>query len=117
MDQADRETRLARCYALWAAATSFRKYATDPTFAKTARRNQIKANALTAVSETLLVTATIAVGLTMYHLTANVPYAGVVLAIAAAFGADSFLRPTFTTVFGPAIDRLRGLEPKGADQS
>lgn len=30
MDQATRETRLARCYALWAAATNFRRHKTDP---------------------------------------------------------------------------------------
>lgn len=116
MDQHTSEHRFTRCSQLWSAATSFRRFRTHQQD-QTARRNQIKANTLNAAAETLLVAATLAVGLTMFHLLANTPQAiAVVAAIASAFGADSFLRPTFTAVFGPTINRLRGLEPKGADQ-
>ena len=80
-------------------------------------RNQSKANALTAVAETLLITATLAAGIAMFELLANTPDVfAVSAAIAVAFGTHGVLAPTFTTVFGPAIDRLRGLETKGADQ-
>lgn len=52
MDQADKERRMARCYALWAAATNFRRHATDQTGRTTVNQHPaqaaIKALALTA---------------------------------------------------------------------
>jgi hypothetical protein len=82
------------------------------------RRNQRKANALTGLAETLLITATLAAGIAMYELLANTPDVfAVAAAIATAFGAHGFLAPMFTAVFGPTINRLRGLTPKGANQS
>ena len=81
------------------------------------RRNQVKAYALNAVAETLLVVAPLAVGLTIYYLLANGPQAiAVIGAIAVAIGTDSFLRPMFTDAFGPTIDRLLGRDTKGAEQ-
>lgn len=119
MDQHTAERRYAHCSGLWAAARNRRRYRTNDiaqaaNAAKTARRNQHKANLLTAIGEFLLVSATLAAGLTAYRLTQAAPYAGVILAIAVAFGTDRTLRPMLTDVFAPTIDRLRGLEPKGA---
>ncbi|MFG2359400.1 hypothetical protein [Streptomyces sp. NPDC048521] len=86
-------------------------------FDRAARRNQAKANALTAIAETLLITATLAAGIAMYELMANTPdLFAVTAAIATAFGANGTLTPMFTAAFGPTINRLRGLTPKGADQ-
>jgi hypothetical protein len=80
-------------------------------------RNKVKANALQALAETLLITATLAAGIAMYELMANTPdVVAVSAAIATAFGAHGFLTPMFTAVFGPTIDRLNGLQPKGAGQ-
>lgn len=120
MDQHTRETRFARCSQLWDAATSRRRYRTywqDQAAAKTARRNQRKADALKTIAETLLSAATVAVGVTAFYLLANIPQVlAVTGAIAGSFAADSYLRPMFTATFGPTINRLRGLEPEGVDQ-
>ena len=121
MDQPDFDYRLAELSGMWAVARNKRKrrakeQAQTALRAKTARRNARKATALVALAEALLVTATLTVGLTMFHLTASQPYPAVVLAISVAFGAHEFLSRLFTATFGPAINRLRGLKPKGADQ-
>lgn len=75
-------------------------------------RNEIKAHALQSASETLLIAATLAVGLTVFHLLVNFsePFA-FVSAITVGFGVASMLKPMLSAVFGPAIDRLRGTKP------
>jgi hypothetical protein len=117
MDQHTAERRFARCSQLWDAARSrrnFRTYWQD----QTARRNQAKASILTAVAETLLIAATAAAGIAVFYLLANAPQVlAVIGAISGAFGAHSILTPMFETAFGPTIDRLNGLTPKGSDQS
>ncbi|MFB8182597.1 hypothetical protein ACFC8N_42740 [Streptomyces sp. NPDC055966] len=81
-------------------------------------RNKLKANAVYAFAETLLIAATLAGGIVAYELLANIPtLLAVIGAIAAAFVTDVFVAPMIGDVFNPAIDRLRGLEPEGADQS
>lgn len=85
---------------------------------QTARRNKRKAQALVLTAETLLIAATLAAGIAVYEIFANLPHVfAVTAAIIAAFGTHSLLAPMFTDVFGPAVNRLRGLNPKGADQS
>jgi hypothetical protein len=82
-------------------------------------RNQVKANALTALGESLLVGATLAAGLAVFRLLEAAPYIAVVLAICAAFATDSILKPMLTATFTPAIAQLRATTPateKGADR-
>lgn len=80
-------------------------------------RNKLKANALDATANIILIVATLAAGLAVYQLLSNAARAiAVVTSIAVAFGVDSFLRPMLADTFGPHVDRLRGLEPKGAEQ-
>jgi hypothetical protein len=66
MDQHTREHRFARCYALWAAATNFRRHATDPA----AKPNRRKPTAQT-VLKALALTATLAAGAYLGHQAAN----------------------------------------------
>lgn len=80
--------------------------------------NQFKASAIDATADTILIAATLAAGVSIFHLLANAPQAmAVIAAIAVAFGVDSFLRPILADTIGPIVDRLRGLEPEGTDQS
>ena len=85
---------------------------------QTSRRDQRKAQALLITAELLLIAATLAAGIAVDQICANLPRIfAVTAAIIAAFAANYLLAPMFTEVFGPAIDRLRGLQLKGADQS
>lgn len=116
MDQHTAEHHFARCSQLWDAARSFRRHRTAQQD-HTARRNQQKANILTFTAETLLISATVAAGIAVYELLANTPSPlAVIGAISVAFGTYSFLTPMFTDVFGPTINRLRGLTQNGAEQ-
>lgn len=116
MNNATRERRLARVTALWAAATNRRNYRTHQQDLHD-RRDQARAGALKFVAELLLMTATLAAGLSIYRLLANGPeLLSVATAIVVSFGVNSTLVPVFTAVFGPTINRLNGLPPKGDDQ-
>jgi hypothetical protein len=70
-------------------------------------RNKLKATALTALAETLLIAVTLTAGLAVYHLTIPINTSvAVVTAISIAFGTHGVTAPLITAGFGPTIDRL-----------
>ncbi|MDR3081047.1 MAG: hypothetical protein LBV60_08985 [Streptomyces sp.] len=76
-----------------------------------ANRAKVKGHALAAFADALLFSAAIAAGIAVSRLLADASQdIAVIVAIAAAFGTYSALAGTFTDVFGPTIDRLRGVE-------
>ncbi|NUQ95894.1 MAG: hypothetical protein HOY79_04795 [Streptomyces sp.] len=115
MDQHTAERHTAHCAGLWAAARNRRRYnartaAEAKTAATTARRNQRKARAYTALADISLICAVLATAIGFNHLTPH-PANDVLLitTIALAFGANEILGRVWTNAFGPSINRLRGL--------
>lgn len=78
---------------------------------------RIKAHALTALSQALLITGVILAGLAAFYLLADSsqPMA-VILAIVTAFGADNILQPVLTAAFAPTIDRLNATAHTTTDE-
>lgn len=116
MDQATRESRLARCTTLWAAATNFRNHRTHQQDQQH-RRNQRKATALDNLAEATVTAATVAIAVIVNHLfpTPADDYQIIAILSVSFIGLGLLARMT-TAVFGPTIDRLRGIETNGDQQ-
>jgi hypothetical protein len=72
-------------------------------------KNEIKAHALKASGEALLMGTTVTIALSVFHLLAPINEdVAALTGIVIAFGVHNVLAPMLTAVFGPAIDRLRG---------
>ena len=115
MDQHTAERRYAHCSGLWDAARNRRRYNTrcaeqDKAAAKTARRNQHKATAYTILADAALIAAVLAVAIGFNHLAPRPADDVIVITIVSlAFGANEILGRLWTGLFGPSINRLRGL--------
>jgi hypothetical protein len=104
MDQHTGERRFARCYALWAAATNFRRHATDPA----AKPNRRKPTAQTAL-KALALTATLGAAAHLGHqaATGNIHPATLIFTVLSAVGTGLAIAGDIRSAARQLLARLR----------
>ncbi|MFE0207014.1 hypothetical protein [Streptomyces sp. NPDC058985] len=101
MDQHTGERHTARCYALWAAATNFRRHNT-PEVDKTSRRTRIKTNAIKTLANITYYGGTLGAGVGLYELLGQPTALGIVVVLVFTLTVEGIL----STLIGEAATAL-----------